>query len=192
MDTHDSLGQRGLGDFMHAKRTQRMVFTYLSLLFLLFEPQNSTYITEISLPALCLLLLIAGLGKTHWKDRLQRKTAGTPSFFMFLHVEPTRNNPMYNRYRHVLPGLNSLHTPGIGCKAPFFLPGYPVHLYLHIYPIFLFQKILKLPLLFNSKHQVNRWFLGPVEFHIILCCKNSLNALFFNHILRLSSIIHGK
>lgn len=134
MDTHDSLGQRGLGDFMHAKRTQRMVFTYLSLLFLLFEPQNSTYITEISLPALCLLLLIAGLGKTHWKDRLQRKTAGTPSFFMFLHVEPTRNNPMYNRYRHVLPGLNSLHTPGIGCKAPFFLPGYPVHLYLHIDP----------------------------------------------------------
>ena len=134
MDTHDSLGQRGLGDFMHAKRTQRMVFTYLSLLFLLFEPQNSTYITEISLPALCLLLLIAGLRKTHWKDRLQRKTAGTPLFFMFLHVEPTRNNPMYNRYRHVLPGLNSLHTPGIGCKAPFFLPGYPVHLYLHIDP----------------------------------------------------------
>ena len=104
------------------------------LLFLLFQPQNSTYITEISLPALCLLLLIAGLRKTHWKDRLQRKTAGTPSFFMFLHVEPTRNNPMYNRYRHVLPGLNSLHTPGIGCKAPFFLPGYPVHLYLHIDP----------------------------------------------------------
>ena len=96
--------------------------------------KNSTYITEISLPALCLLLLIAGLRKTHWKDRLQRKTAGTPPFFMFLHVEPTRNNPMYNRYRHVLPGLNSLHTPGIGCKAPFFLPGYPVHLYLHIDP----------------------------------------------------------
>ena len=41
MDTHDSLGQRGLGDFMHAKRTQRMVFTYLrSLIFDSFQPQK--------------------------------------------------------------------------------------------------------------------------------------------------------
>ena len=125
MDTHDSLGQRGLGDFMHTKRTQRMVFTYLrSIIFTFSAPKQHIY--NRNQPP--------GLGKTHWKDRLQRKTAGTPSFFMFLHVEPTRNNPMYNRYRHVLPGLNSLHTPGIGCKAPFFLPGYPVHLYLHIDP----------------------------------------------------------
>lgn len=34
--------------------------------------KNSTYITEISLPALCLLLLIAGLRKPHRKDSLRK------------------------------------------------------------------------------------------------------------------------
>ena len=44
MDTHDSLGQRGLGDFMHAKRTQRMVFTYLrSIIFTFSAPKQHIY-----------------------------------------------------------------------------------------------------------------------------------------------------
>lgn len=34
--------------------------------------KNSTYITEISLPALCLLLLSAGLRKPHRKDSLRK------------------------------------------------------------------------------------------------------------------------
>lgn len=44
MDTHDSLGQRGLGDFMHTKRTQRMVFTYLrSIIFTFSAPKQHIY-----------------------------------------------------------------------------------------------------------------------------------------------------
>lgn len=44
MDTHDSLGQRGLRDFMHTKRTQRMVFTYLrSIIFTFSAPKQDIY-----------------------------------------------------------------------------------------------------------------------------------------------------
>ena len=72
--------------------------------------------------------------KTTPEGQLAKKRQKRRRFSCSLYVEPTRNNPMYNRYRHALPGLNSLHRQALVAKLQFFSKLIPF-IYVHIYTL---------------------------------------------------------